>query len=197
MSLRLQQLRATAVVLPRVTSLVPLGCAAISSVLAIALLSSDGHVVTHARLAGALVAAASAAILDDAAAPTLASSPTTLAIRRSFRLAITAALVGGWWLLMLAVARARVDDVPITAMTRELVLLVVIAVVGALVGGSAGGLAALAWFALSHVPALGWVPLPPDPLDPPAAGPVVAVTVVIASIVLALSRDPAARWRRR
>lgn len=207
MSLRLPRLHATAVVLPRVVSFAPLACVAAVGVVVVGFTTGgDGALVSRTRMAAMLVAATSAALLDDAAAVTLAPSPTPLVARRSFRIAIIGALVATWWSLTLVIASLRTTDLPAAALTREVIVLTAIAIVGALAaqrwstdgqGGSAGGLAAIGWFVLSFLPRVRRVPLPPNALDPQSTGQLTAVTIVAVVAALALSRDPAARWRPR
>ncbi len=94
----------------------------------------DGQLVFRTRLAGMFVAATIAGLLDDPAAPTLASSPTPPAARFSFRVAVIAVLVGGWWSAMLTITTVRTADFPAIALTRELVVLTALSIMGALAG---------------------------------------------------------------
>jgi hypothetical protein len=202
-SLRRHQLTATAFVLPRVTSTLPVvSAAAFGIVVAATSSGGDATIVLRTRMAAMLVAAAAVAFLDDDAASTLGPSPTPLSTRRSLRLLAIGALVGVWWSLMLVVATLRTSALPVSALTRELMLMVAISAAVTFAaqrrsvderGATAGALAAIAWFVLSFVPRVGWMPLPPDALDPGSARRLSAVIVIAVAAAVALSRDPASR----
>lgn len=199
MRLRATQLRATLVVLPDIVALVPtIVCAA--GGLALVAFSAPDAVTFRLRLATTLVVAAAVAILDDTAAMTVASSPTTLAVRRGFRELVLVASVAAWWSLTSAIAVLRSPHLPLAALAREAVVLTAVGVVAALAaerwsadgrGGTAGALAVIGWFALSLVPRVDRVPLPPDPTDPASAGPVLLLAVAAVAIAALLSRDRA------
>lgn len=199
MHLRVTQLRGTVGALPEVVSLFPMLVCGIGGIVVVALANADA-VTLRLRLTTALVAAASAALLDDTASVTLASSPASLAVRRGFRVLIIGVSVGMWWSIATAAAAVGMPHLPVAELGREAVVLTGVATVAALAaqrwsidgrGGSAGGVAAIGWFALSFLPRIHWVPLPPDPADPRSTGALLVVAVVAACIAMLLSRDPA------
>lgn len=201
--MRLRQLPPMAAALPRVASWAPLACAGVAGLAVVGLTgSASGGLVFQLRLSGACVAASAAWVLDDPAAATLASSPTTLVARRAIRVAGAVACVAVWWAAAIVLAGLRADNVAVLSLTRELVALTALSVLGAVgaprwsgegLGASAGAFVAIGWFALSFLPRLGGVPLPPDPLRPGNAGRVLAVAAVAVGLALLLSRDPANR----
>jgi hypothetical protein len=193
-SVRLRQAALSMPVLARVT---PLGAVAGAGLAGVILVRWPGASVEslefRVRMACVLLAAVSAAPLDDEAGMTLASSPTPLMARRLMRLGASWALVAVSWSLVLWAA----SPVPAAALTRELVVLAALAAVGAFLGGSVAGAAAcIGWFCLSWLPPIGRLPLPPNPLDPRAARPLLLVAAVACAVVLALSRDPLRRFGR-
>lgn len=205
MSLRAQQFGATVLALPNLVSLAPMASVGLAGVVIVALVSSPAGVVLHARVAGVAVAAAAAGLLDDTAAATLAPSPTPLLTRRSFRIAIAGVTTGAWWAVMLVAAAGRGTGVP-AAVTCELVLLLALSVLGAVLvqrgggdgcSGAAGGLLAVGWFVLPFLPRPAWVPSPPNPLDPGAAGPLVALALLATAATVLLSLDRAGVRRAR
>lgn len=161
--------------------------------------AETGGVVFDLRLSGAAVAATTALVLDDPAAATLASAPTTLLARRGARVVVAASFVAGWWCAAAGVARARLAYVPAAPLLREVVVLTAVAVLGSITaqrwsdarGGSAGAFVAGWWFVLSLVPRVGAMPLPPQPMRPGTAGPLLAVTGLAVGVALLVSRDPA------
>lgn len=93
-----------------------------------------------------------------------------------------------------------------SSMTRVLLVLSVLRLGTVLVaqritrdarGATAGALVTLIWFLLSLMPRIGRLPLPPDGASPGATLPLAIETAIAASVVLALSRDPAAPTVRR
>lgn len=173
-------------------------------------LANGGSATLRLRMSAVAVAAATAWLLDDPATATLASSPTPLVARRGIRMALAASFVAGWWAVATVLAGVRVQDLPVAALGREVALLAALAALGAVAaqrlsgdgrGGTAGAVVAIGWFALSFLPRLGALPLPPDPLRPGSAGPLLTCLVATMGLVLLLSADPAAppilRPRRR
>lgn len=194
-------------VVPAITSCGTVLAAGAAGLLLVGFAGGDpGGVVFKLRLAGAAVAATTAVLLDDPATETLASSPVPLVVRRGIRVALAAAFVALWWAVAAGVAGGAVGAEIAPALIREVAVLVALAVLGSVTaqrwssdgrGGACGALAVLGWFALSFLPRVGAVPLPPQPLQPGAAVPLAAVALLAAGLTLLLSRDPAAaRWRR-
>lgn len=201
MQVSADRLRATATILPRVVQLTPVAITASAGMLVLGFVSGAENAVWHGRIAGMVVAVACAALLDDTASPTLASSPTPVVARRAIRVTFVALALSLWWPIMLLVMSVRTDLLPVLALTRELVILAVMAMVGALVvqrqncdgKGSVGGVLAIGWFGLSVVSLPDWVPLPPNSLDPDAAGALTVVLLCAVAAMAVLSRDPAAQ----
>jgi hypothetical protein len=101
------------------------------AVAAIALLAATPAIVVAASGRQSFTGALSAAALlagagvgyaaDDPAAPTLASSPTTLAVRRTLRATVIAVTLGGGWLTALLVAARYGHPAPnLQALAAEL-----------------------------------------------------------------------------
>lgn len=82
-------------------------------------LADPGTGMTVLRGVAALLALGAAFLLDDAAADTLASSPTSLAWRRSSRLVVVALLAGVPWALAVAWVSARAEGLPVAGLTVE------------------------------------------------------------------------------
>jgi len=155
--------------------------------------------------AGAGVAATSAFLLDDHATVTLASSPTSLPVRRLHRVIVAALAVGLWWAGTVALATNRTGGFPVAGRTLELSMLVAVALAASAVavtigdrttGGIAGAAFSIAAYATTFFPPQPWLPLPAHP-DAPGATPRLVVALGCAAAVLAYtSRDPATRTRR-
>lgn len=191
--MRLHQAALSVPVLARIAPLAAVAGAGVAGVVLVHWPGAAGDSLDlRVRMGCVLLAAASAAPLDDEAGMTLASSPTSLLARRLTRLAASWALVAVSWSVVLWTA----SPVPVAALTRELIVLVSLAAAGAFMAGSvAGATVAIGWFLLSWLPPIGRLPLPPDPLDPTAARPLLLVAAVACAAALVLSRDPVA-WRR-
>lgn len=195
------RLRRAALSMPMLARVSPLGAVATAGLAGVVLARWPGASVesleVRVRMACVLLAAASAAPLDDEASETMASSPTSLLARRLMRLGASWSLAAASWLLVLWAAA----PVPEAALTRELVVLVSLAAAGTFMTGDRGSVAgaavAIGWFCLSWLPPIGRLPLPPNPLDPDAARPLLVVAAIAVGAALAASRDPAARrWIR-
>ena len=78
-----------------------------------------------------VLALGAAFLLDDPAADTLAASPTSLAWRRSTRLAAATLLVGLPWTGAVLTAQIRGADLPVARLTLELAAMVTLALAGA------------------------------------------------------------------
>ncbi len=89
-------------------------------------LNDGGTALMVLRGVAALLALSAAFLLDDTAANTLAASPTSLAWRRSHRLAILAVLVGAPWTLAVLAVQSRGTDLPVAGLTLELVTLLAV-----------------------------------------------------------------------
>jgi hypothetical protein len=155
-------------------------------------------------IAGAAVAATSAFLLDDPAAVTLASSPTSLPIRRLHRITLAALAVGVWWIAAVAATTHRAGGFPRAGRALELSVLVAIALAVSAVastvgdrttGGIAGAAVSIASYATTFLPSQPWLPIPAHP-DAPGATSRLLATLICATAVLAYtSRDPAtAAW---
>jgi hypothetical protein len=170
--------------------------------LAFVAIGSQAGVQMRMSIAAAGVAASSAFLLDDHAAVTLASSPTSLPIRRLHRVTVAAVAVGLWWVAAVAVATNRSGSFPIVGRAVELCVLVTIALAASAVassvgdrttGGIAGAACSIACYATTFLPPQPWLPLPAHP-DAPGATPRLLVLLACTMAVLAYtSRDPAAR----
>lgn len=193
--------------LPRIVPCTAAVAVGVAGVLVAAFVGGgDDTVVLRTRVIGVIGAAISAGVLDDDAAITLSSSPTPLVVRRGTRIVFGMALLLLWWSVVLTLAARHVESLPVSSMTRELLMLAVLGLGAVLVaqrirrdarGATAGALATLIWFLLSLMPRIGRLPLPPDGASPGAALPLAIETAIAASVVLALSRDPATRTVRR
>lgn len=197
----LERFWATAAVMPRAVELVPVLACASAGVVVVGLVSGPSNAPWHGRLAGMVVTVACAGLLDDTASSSLAASPTPLAARRGMRVALVGAGLGLWWSAMLVLMSLRTEGLPAVAMTRELGVLAAMSVLGALVvqrhnrdgKGAIGGVLAVGWFALSFVPRPEWMPMPPNSLDPRAAGALTAILLCTLAAIAMLSRDPASK----
>lgn len=89
-------------------------------------LGAGGTALMLLRGVAALLALGAAFLLDDPAANTVAGSPTSLAWRRSHRLALLAMLVGTPWTLAVLAVQSRGTDVPIAGLTLELATLLAV-----------------------------------------------------------------------
>lgn len=189
--------------LPLIAPWTPMVVAGGAGLLVVALAAANpGSIVFKLQIASAAVAASAAWLLDDPAAETLASSPTPLVARRGIRMAVAVAFVAVWWVVTVTVATSAVDGLPASALLREVAVLTALAILGSVAaqrrstdgrGGSAGALVAIGWFALSFLPRVGAVPLPPDPLRPGTSGALLAITGAAAGLALLISSDPARR----
>jgi hypothetical protein len=170
--------------------------------LAFVTIGSQAGVQMRLSIAAAGVAASSAFLLDDHAAVTLASSPTSLPIRRLHRVTVTALAVGLWWVTAITLATSRAGNFPIVGRALELCVLVAIALAASAVastvgdrttGGIAGAACSIASYSTTFLPPQQWLPLPSHP-DAPGATPRLLATLACAMAVLAYaSRDPATR----
>ncbi len=200
MPVKLRQLPAMVAVVPAVTQWGAVVAAVTGGLLLVATAGADpGSVVFKLRLSGLAVAATTAGLLDDTAAVTLASSPMPLVARRMVRIALVAAVALSWWVVGAAAAGSAIGAGQAPALLRELVVLTALAALGSIAvqrwsadgRGATGALLAIGWFALSFLPPVGAVPLPPEPLDPASAGALTVVVAVVVGLALLLSRDPA------
>ncbi len=91
-------------------------------------LDADGPAVLALRGVAALLALGAAFVLDDEAADTLASSPSTLAWRRSQRVVIVVALAGPAWALALLAVKWLGAEPPVAGLTLELAALLALSV---------------------------------------------------------------------
>ncbi|MFD2094037.1 hypothetical protein [Blastococcus deserti] len=78
-----------------------------------------------------LLGLGAAFLLDDAAADTLASSPTSLAWRRSSRLVVAAALAGVPWVLAVVWVDTRAGSLPIAGLSIEFTAMLALALAAA------------------------------------------------------------------
>ena len=165
-------------------------------------IGSQAGVQQRLSIAAAGVAASSAFLLDDHAAVTLASSPTSLPIRRLHRVTVAALAVGLWWVVAVTIATNRTGSFPIVGRALELSVLVAIALAASAIastvgdrttGGIAGAACSIACYATTFLPPQQWLPLPAHP-DAPGATPRLLASLACAMAVLAyISRDPATR----
>ena len=200
-AMRLRQWARLVAAVPLVSPWMPMVVAGAAGLLLVGLGNAEtGGLQFDLRVSAAAVAAATAWMLDDPAAVTLASSPTTLLSRRGARFAAAVACVAVWWSAAAAVVRVRAHQVPAAPLLREVAVLTALAVLGSIAaqrwsgdgrGGSAGAFVVAWWFALSFLPRVGAIPLPPQPTYPGAAGPLLAITALALGLAVLLSRDPA------
>ena len=106
--------------------------------LAFVTIGSQAGVQLRLSIAAAGVAASSAFLLDDHAAVTLASSPTSLPIRRLHRVTVAALAVGLWWVAAVSVATNRAGSFPVAGRALELSVLVAIALAASAVASTVG-----------------------------------------------------------
>lgn len=168
-------------------------------------IGSQAGVQMRMSIASAGVAASSAFWLDDHAAVTIASSPTSLPIRRLHRITIAAVVVGLWSVAAVTIAANRGGSFPIVGRALELSVLVTIALAASAVastvgdrtiGGIAGAACSIACYATTFLPPQPWLPLPAHP-DTPDAAPRLLATLACTMVALAYSsRDPAIRKLR-
>lgn len=168
-------------------------------------IGSPGGVSLRLSVAGAGVAATSAFLLDDDAAVTLASSPTSLPVRRLQRITVAALAVGLWWVAAVSIANRRTRGFPVSGRPLELGVLVAIALAASAVasnvgdrttGGIAGAGFSIACYATTFLPPQPWLPLPAHPDAPGATLRLVAILVCATAVLAFASRDPAARRPR-
>ena len=173
--------------------------------LAFVTIGSHAGVQLRMSIASAGVAASTAFLLDDHAAITLASSPTSLPMRRLHRIAVASLAAGLWWVAAVTLATNRSGSFPIAGRALELSALVAVALAAAAgastlgdrtTGGIAGAACSIAAYASTFLPPQPWLPLPAHP-DAPSAAPRLLATLACAMAVLAYtSRDPATRKLR-
>lgn len=168
-------------------------------------IGSQAGVQMRLSIASAGVAASIAFWLDDHAAVTVASSPTSLPIRRLHRVTIAALAVGMWWVAVVTLATNRAGSFQIVGRALEISVLVAVALAASAVastvgdhttGGIAGAACSVASYATTFLPPQPWLPLPAYP-DAPGATPRLLATLAGAMAVLVYaSRDPATRKLR-
>jgi hypothetical protein len=166
------------------------------------------QIIDIVRRAGFFLALGAPFLLEDPAATTIASSPTTLFVRRSLRLGIGIGAIVPVWAAILGYAAVRMDGggLPAGALTLEFAAILMIGFVlsvGSIARGyAAGPSGAVALFLLSW--ALPWVPhrwalLGGAPGDGEWAAAhlrwAVAVAVALC-LTIAFSLDPARRGLR-
>ena len=168
-------------------------------------IGSRAGVPLRLSVAAAGVAATSAFLLDDHATVTLASSPTSLPVRRLQRVIVAALIVGSWWAGTVALATNRTGGFPVAGRTLELSMLVAIALAASAAattvgdrttGGIAGAAATIAAYTTTFLPPQPWLPLPTHPDAPGATLRLVAALGCATAILVHTSRDPATRRRR-
>ncbi len=183
------------------------GAAAGLAVIAVGMRPWDGHPLSLSavRLAVALAAVAAAFGVDDTAAVTVAASPTPVSRRRTTRLALV--LTGGAAVAATAsiviAALGGTGDLPLARVILESIGMQLAAIVCALLlGGERGacvfaGTLLTALLAQQRFPDYALFPLAPGAPGWTRAGAAwTAITVTAASVVIALSRDPARRGYR-
>jgi hypothetical protein len=120
------------------------------------------QIIDIVRRAGFFLALGAPFLLEDPAASTIASSPTTLFVRRSLRLGIGICAIVPVWAAILGYAALRMDGgaLPVGALTLEFAAILMVGFVlaaGSIARGYAGGPSgAVALFLLSW--ALPWLP---------------------------------------
>lgn len=158
--------------------------------------------ITRLRLVAVALCAGTAFALDDPAAETLASSPTTLLVRRLVRVALVLPVVAALWALLVAAGGQPAD----AALALELAALLAVALTATAVAArfapdGRGALAAApALLVLLAAAAIAlpdrWTLLAWGPADPHWAGAHGRWALVLVLALLALlqvSRDPARR----
>ena len=170
------------------------------------ILGSRAGVLQRLSIAGVAVAAASAFVLDDSAAITLAAVPTSLPVRRFWRVVATIVAIALWWAAVVAAATHQVGDFPLRGRALELITFVIIALAVSAVastvgdrieGGIAGAVIVGVCYALTFLPPRRWLPFP---AHPDAAGAQTRLLILLAGAVAHLawaSSDPARRPGRR
>ncbi|CAN5551650.1 hypothetical protein BH24ACT5_BH24ACT5_25160 [soil metagenome] len=170
------------------------------------ILGSRAGVLQRLSIAGVAVAAASAFVLDDSAAITLAAVPTSLPVRRFWRVAATVVTITLWWAAAIAVATHQVGYFPLRGRALELIVFVTIALAVSAIasmvgdrieGGIAGAIIVGVCYALTLLPPWRWLPFP---AHPDAAGAHTRLLMILAGALTLLawaSRDPARRPLRR
>jgi hypothetical protein len=151
-------------------------------------------------IAAAGVAATGGFLFDDHAAITLASSPTSLPIRRLHRIAAASVAIGLWWVVAVAITTNRAGSFPVAGRALELCVLVAIALAASAVaagvgdrttGGIAGAACSIASYATTFLPPQPWLPLPAHPGGPGATPRLLAVLAGAMAVLAYTSRDPA------
>lgn len=170
------------------------------------ILGSRAGVLQRLSMAGVAVAAASAFMLDDSAAITLAAVPTSLPVRRFWRVAATVVTIMLWWVAAVAFATHQVGDFPLRGRALELIVFVTIAMAVSAIasmvgdrieGGIAGAVIVGVCYVLTLLPPRRWLPFPAHP-DAAGAHPRLLMILAGALALLAwASRDPARRPLRR
>jgi hypothetical protein len=172
---------------------------------ALVMIGSPAGVSLRLSIASAGVAAANAFVLDDTAAVTLAASPTSLPVRRLYRVGVAALTIALWWIATVAVATHRIGAFPLTGPTLQLGMLVAVAVAvcaaamtfgDRTTGGIAGATFTTALYATTFLPPQSWLPLPSHPDAPGATQRLLIVLVFATATFAGASRDPATRTPR-
>ncbi|MEO6653738.1 MAG: hypothetical protein ABIP17_13890 [Ilumatobacteraceae bacterium] len=170
------------------------------------ILGSSAGLLQRLSMAGVAVAAASAFVLDDTAAITLAAVPTSLPVRRFWRVAATVVAITLWWSAAVAVATHRVGSFPLRGRALELIVFVTTALAVSAIastvgdrieGGIAGAVIVGVCYGLTLLPPWRWLPFP---AHPDAAGAHMRLLMILAGALTLLtwaSRDPARRPLRR
>jgi hypothetical protein len=120
------------------------------------------QIIDIVRRSGFFLALGAPFLLEDPAAPTIASSPTTLLVRRGLRLGIGFGAIAPVWAAILGYAAVRMDGggLPVGSLTLEFAAMLMVGVVvaaGSIARGYAGGPSgAVALFLLSWT--LPWIP---------------------------------------
>jgi hypothetical protein len=188
---------------PWVVTWRPMAAAGAGAVVVLAL-STPAQVPLRMSMAGACLAASAAYVIDDPAAATVASSPTHLSARRTVRTAVGIAGAGVGWIAVLLVSGLRVDGVAAGPATLEVAALLVLGLAASALaatigdgteGAIAGVVATMVCFASRFLPGPSWLPLPPEPTAPGAAGRLLLVLATAAAVLAVASRDPAAPRR--
>lgn len=180
------------------------GAAAALAVITVGTRPWEGHrlSLSAVRLAVALSAVAAAFGVDDTAAVTVAASPTPLSRRRTTRLALV--LAGGTAVAASAslaiAALGGSGQLPLTRVLLEAVGMQLAAIMCALLLDAERGACVFAGTLLGSLvvqqrfPNYALFPLTPDaPAWTPAGTAWVAIMLITAGAIIALSRDPASR----
>jgi hypothetical protein len=197
---RPRQLAALAVPAARVIGWQPMVAASLGAVALVALGTPAGAPL-RLSIAGACLAASAAFVIDDPAAVTVATSPTSLFVRRALRAAAAAVGAGMGWSAALAMTSSRVDALAIWPATVEFAAFLVVALAVSAVAASlgdgtdgaiTGAVVTMVCFASTFLPEPPWLPFPPDPAAPGAGRRLLLILAVAALVLAFASRDPAA-----